>query len=83
MMKSYDLTGASREYGFWELVADLIEGILISEEESLDEEVCLFQVPPWLANIVAESLVKRGVCKREGVGGRFRLYVKTPREGES
>ena len=86
-MKSYGLTGVPRIYGFWELVTDLIDGILISEEESPDEEVCLFQVPPWLADEVAESLMKRGVYKCEEpfnyggrVGGRPRLYVKAPRE---
>jgi len=89
-MKGYGPTGVSYFYSRGNLIDDLVRGIL-THEEDCDEDEYFIQVPPWLADEVAESLIDRGVTKgytwefvtkREG-DGFCRLYVETPRKEEA
>ena len=88
-MKGYGPTGVSYMYGPQDLVKDLIDGILVCGED-FPSEVSLFQVPPWLARGVAETLMERGVTKgyteeyvfqRKG-DNQPRLYVRATRREE-
>jgi len=89
-MKGYGPTGVSYFYSRGNLIDDLADGIAICEEDFPDETFFI-QVPPWLVEEVADSLINQGVTKgytwgyvskREGIR-RPRLYVKAPREVEA
>jgi hypothetical protein len=89
-MKGYGPTGVSYSYSRGNLIDDLVNGILVCEDD-FPNEVSQIQVPPWLVEEVADSLIKRGVAKgytwefvskREGDSSP-RLYVVAPRKEEA
>ena len=81
-MKGYGPTGVSYFYSRGNLIDDLANGILICEED-FPEETFFIQVPPWLVEAVADSLIRQRVTKgytweyvTRGKGDeRPRLYV--------
>ena len=82
-MKGYGPTGVSYTYSRGNLIDDLIDGILICEED-FPEETSHIQVPPLIAEDVADMLIAKGVNKGYTAAWVFnnkgdsrpRLYVK-------